>query len=158
MIGFIALYTLTNRNYRQLQRYRYSTHFSVHRYTLGFSVFTSRILATDLSQSHCHFKSHMKSSCHSLTHFLPFCSCQFRRLDSFQFLLDYLISKVLSSTPASTPPQATFSTPLQTLGTDHTENTVFYCRKMCLLIRCLAMGVLLSRARVLRECVYRHVA
>jgi hypothetical protein len=33
-------------------------------------------------QSQWHFKSHMKSSCHNLTHFLSlFCSCQFRRLD-----------------------------------------------------------------------------
>jgi hypothetical protein len=30
-------------------------------HALGFSVFNSRILATDLSQYHCHFKSHMKS-------------------------------------------------------------------------------------------------
>jgi hypothetical protein len=36
------------------------------------SVFTSRILTTDLSQSHCNFNSHMKSSCHSLIPFLPF--------------------------------------------------------------------------------------
>jgi hypothetical protein len=43
-----------------LQRYRYSTHFAVHRSTpLGFSVFTSRILATDLSRSHCNLKSHI---------------------------------------------------------------------------------------------------
>jgi hypothetical protein len=36
---------------------------------------------------HCHFKSHVKSSFHSLIPFLPlFCSCQFRRLDSIQFL------------------------------------------------------------------------
>jgi hypothetical protein len=41
-------------------------------HALGFSVFTSRILATDLYQSHCHFKSDMKSSCHSLIPFLPF--------------------------------------------------------------------------------------
>jgi hypothetical protein len=48
-------------------------------------VFTSRILAT--GQSQCNFKSHMKSSCHSLIPFLPlFCSCQFRRLDSIQYL------------------------------------------------------------------------
>jgi hypothetical protein len=38
---------------------------------LGFSVFTSRILATDL-KSHCHFKSHMKYSFHSPIHSLPF--------------------------------------------------------------------------------------
>jgi hypothetical protein len=30
-------------------------------HALGFSVFTSRILATDLSQSYCNFKSHMKT-------------------------------------------------------------------------------------------------
>jgi hypothetical protein len=40
------------------QRYCYSTPFLTHQ----DSVFTSRILATYLSQSHCHFKSHMKSS------------------------------------------------------------------------------------------------
>jgi hypothetical protein len=41
-------------------------------HALELSVFTSRILATDLSQSHCNFKSHMKSSCHSLIPFLTF--------------------------------------------------------------------------------------
>jgi hypothetical protein len=52
-------------------------------HALGFSVFTSRILATDLSQSHCHFKSQMKSCLRRLISFLSiFCYCQFRRLDS----------------------------------------------------------------------------
>jgi hypothetical protein len=41
-------------------------------HALRFSFFTGRILATDLSQSHCNFKSHMKISCHSLIFFLPF--------------------------------------------------------------------------------------
>jgi hypothetical protein len=57
---YLYLYIHTTRDYKQLQHYRYST----------FSVFTSRILATDLSQSHCHFKSHVESSCHSLIPFL----------------------------------------------------------------------------------------
>jgi hypothetical protein len=49
-------------------------------HALQFSVFTSRILATDLSQFHCNFKLNVKSSYHRLTPFLPlFCSCQFRR-------------------------------------------------------------------------------
>jgi hypothetical protein len=53
---------------------------------LGLSVFTSRILVTDLSQSHCHCKSHVKFPLHSLTPFLSlFCNCQFGRLDSIQF-------------------------------------------------------------------------
>jgi hypothetical protein len=76
-------------NYRQLQRCSWSTHFTVHRSThaLRFSVFTSPILATDLQQSHCHFKSHMKSSFHSQIPLLPvFCNFQFRRLDSIQLL------------------------------------------------------------------------
>jgi hypothetical protein len=41
-------------------------------HALGFSAFTSRILATDLQQSHRHFKSHMKSSLHRIIPFLPF--------------------------------------------------------------------------------------
>jgi hypothetical protein len=53
-------------------------------HALGFFIFTSRILTTDLSQSHCNFKSHMKSSFHRLTPFLPlFCNCQFRNSTQF---------------------------------------------------------------------------
>jgi hypothetical protein len=38
----------------------------------GIPVFTSHILATDLWPSHWNFKSHMKSTFHSLIPFLPF--------------------------------------------------------------------------------------
>jgi hypothetical protein len=55
-------------------------------HVLGFSVFISRILATDLSQSHCNFKSHMKSCFRNLIPFFPLFCCQFRRLGSIQFL------------------------------------------------------------------------
>jgi hypothetical protein len=41
-------------------------------HALGLSVFTSRTLATDLSQSRCHIYSHIKSSWHNLIPFLPF--------------------------------------------------------------------------------------
>jgi hypothetical protein len=78
----------TTRNYIQLQGYRYShtLQFTM-THALGFSVFTCRILAMDLEQSRCHFKSRPKSFLHSLIPLLPlFCSCQFRRLDSIQFL------------------------------------------------------------------------
>jgi hypothetical protein len=85
---YCTLYIHTTRDYRQ-----YSAIADLHTlqftatHALGFSVFTSRILATDLSLSHWHSKSHMKSSFPSLIHFLPlFCSCQFRRFDSIQFL------------------------------------------------------------------------
>jgi hypothetical protein len=64
----------------------------------GFSVFTSRIPATDLQQSHCHLKWHMKFSYHSLIPFLPlFCNSQLRRLDSVQFQ---------AHIPAGWPPEA----------------------------------------------------
>jgi hypothetical protein len=73
-----ASYSHRTRKYRQ-----YSAVADLHTlqfivtHALGFSVFTCRILATDLSQCHCHFKSHMKSSFHSLIpFFLLFCNCQ----------------------------------------------------------------------------------
>jgi hypothetical protein len=87
MIGFIALYTFTTRDYRQYSAFAivHTFHFTV-AHALRFSVFTSRILVTDLSQSHCHFKSDTGSSCHSLSPFLPLLySCQIRRLDWIQF-------------------------------------------------------------------------
>jgi hypothetical protein len=64
---------------------RIYTHYDVSPlHTLGFSVFTSRILATDLQQSHCHFKSRMKSFLHLL---IPFChySAVANSKDSTQF-------------------------------------------------------------------------
>jgi hypothetical protein len=70
---YCTLYIHTVRDYRQhiaiaiVHIFQFTvTH------ALGFSVFTSHILATDLSQSHCNFKSHMKSSLHCLIPFLTF--------------------------------------------------------------------------------------
>jgi hypothetical protein len=57
----------------QAKRYRYSTHFQFTvTHILVFSVFTSRILGTNLSQSHCNFKSHVEPSLHSLIPFFFF--------------------------------------------------------------------------------------
>jgi hypothetical protein len=66
-------YIHTVQDYRQYSTIAilYTLHFTV-AHKLRFSVFTSRILATDFSQSHSYFNSHMKSSWHSLIHFLPF--------------------------------------------------------------------------------------
>jgi hypothetical protein len=78
----------STRNYRQYSAIAilHTLQFTV-AHALEFSVFTSRILATDLQLSHSHFKSHMTTSLHRLIPSLPlFCSCQFRRLDSIQFL------------------------------------------------------------------------
>jgi hypothetical protein len=86
MIGFIGTYTFTQfstiGNYTAIA-IPHTLQFTV-LHALGFSVFTSRILATDFSQSHCNFKhhcnystcvvfdSHTKSSWNSLIPFLPF--------------------------------------------------------------------------------------
>jgi hypothetical protein len=71
-----------NSRLQAIQRFRYSTHFA-----LRFTVFTNRILATDLHLSHYHFKSLAKSSLHRLIPFLPlFCNWKFRRLDSLPLL------------------------------------------------------------------------
>jgi hypothetical protein len=67
-IGFIAPYTFTQFGTAGNTALSLSTF----THALGFSAFTSRILATDLSQSHCNFRSHMKSSWHSLIPVLPF--------------------------------------------------------------------------------------
>jgi hypothetical protein len=79
-----TLYIHTVRDYRQ-----YSVIVILHTlqftvtHSLRYSAFISRILATDLSQSHWHFKSLLKFSCHNITNFLLlFCDCKFRRLDS----------------------------------------------------------------------------
>jgi hypothetical protein len=81
---YCTLYIHTVLDYRQYSAIGilHTSQFAV-AHTLGFSVFTSHILAMDLSQSHCHFNSHTKSSWHSLIPFLPSSrSCKFRRLDS----------------------------------------------------------------------------
>jgi hypothetical protein len=57
-----------------IQRCHWFTHFIELTVThaLEFSVFTNRFVSKDLEYSHCHFKSHMKSSFHSPIRFLPF--------------------------------------------------------------------------------------
>jgi hypothetical protein len=84
MIGSIAPYTFITRDYRQYSAIAilHTFQFTV-THALEFSVFTSRVLATDLEQSHCHFKSHMKSSFHSLIASLPLiCSCRLNSIPS----------------------------------------------------------------------------
>jgi hypothetical protein len=66
-------YIHKSRNYRQYSTIAiwHTFQFTV-THALAFSVFTSRIMETDLQQPHSNFKSHMKSSLHRLT---PFLSC-----------------------------------------------------------------------------------
>jgi hypothetical protein len=135
MIEFIAPYTFTQfgttGSYSAIADLHTSQFTVTH--ALGFSVFTSRILTTDLSQSHCHFKLHMEPSCHSLIPFLPlFCNCQLRRLDKVP--LDYcsILRCTLLTVPSYT---SSARTPRKT-----PSSTV---KNACLQLRCLAIDVLL---------------
>jgi hypothetical protein len=74
-IGWLDLLTPSssislNYNHRAIADL-YTFQFTV-AHELGFTILTSRILATDLSQSHCHFNSHVKSTLHRRIPFLPF--------------------------------------------------------------------------------------
>jgi hypothetical protein len=158
MIGFIAPYTFTFfRDYRQLQRYRYSTHFQfIVAHALCFSLFASRILATDLSQSHCNFQWHVKSSRRSIILFLPFL-----QLPILKTRLDY--SRLLLYTPSALSVSTLYysvctTTVLQNISDNHFARTPrktpsSIVQNACLLVCYLATDVLLSRARVLRESV-----
>jgi hypothetical protein len=139
-------------------------------HALGFSVFSRRILATDLSQSHSHFKSHMHSSCNSLIPFLPFLLSHLRLPSTELFPVP---SRLLLST-AETPSR--LLCPL-TSRTDSTGNIVFYCQG-CVLTgpllingrlsivacacvagkylqsRCLAMGIHVKIYLYKSECMY----
>jgi hypothetical protein len=122
-----TLYIHTTRYYRQ-----YSAIFDLHTlqftvtHALGFSVFTNHILATDLSQSHCNFKSHVKSSLHRLIPFLLFLLNHLRlpspELDPIFFLPDCFTSLLLFCT--SQRPSLSLNSPI---GLDPTENAVFSC-------------------------------
>jgi hypothetical protein len=131
-------------------------------HALEFSAFTSHILATDLSQSHCNFKSHMKSSLH---HLIPFLA----------LILRFRIPKSrLNSIPSSYPGRPAFWNP--TLHTTrlfcfyyfyfihpffwlypyttarhgpHTKHSFSIVKEACLLGCCIAMGIYASQG-----CVY----
>jgi hypothetical protein len=132
-----------------IQRYHYSTYFQFTvPHALGFLVFSSRILAMDLSKSHCNFNSHMKSCCQSLIPFLPFLQLPIpkTRLD-YSRLLFYTPSRLLTVPSYNSSARIPRKTPSSIV------------KNACLLVRYLPMDVLLlSCALVLRECVYRPVA
>jgi hypothetical protein len=120
MIGVIdTLYTQlgTTGNYSAIADL-HTLQFTV-THALGFSAFTSRILVADLSQCHCHFKSHMKSSCQPNSFLAPIlqlpipktglnsvpllpgsCPCRLAsRSSTYHFRLDYSTS----ATPLTAP-------------------------------------------------------
>jgi hypothetical protein len=139
---YCTLYIQTIQDYMQYGAIAilHTIQFSV-THALGFSTFTGRILATDLSQSHCNFNSHVKSPWHGLNPILPLLQLPIRktaRLDSTTLLYSFA-SSMLFYNPSARTPRITPSS---------------IVKNACLLVRYLAMNVLLlSRALVLRECV-----
>jgi hypothetical protein len=148
---YFTLYIRTVRNYRQYSAIAilHTSQFTA-AHALGFSVFTSRILATDLSQSHCNFKSHVKSSRLRLIPFLRFLQLQIPRLLSTTVLYFSVLRLLLLLLSCRTL--------LLTTSHGHHGNTVCIIDEACLPCRCLATGVLLLHTRMLRKCVYRSVA
>jgi hypothetical protein len=111
-------------------------------HVLEFSVFTSRILATDLHQSHCHFKSHVNSSSHSLVPFLSYCATA----NSVQLQAPKLLSR-----RAGVSSLGSVLNSITTLySAEHfarnTQKTASVIKEACLLIRYLAVDVLLLHA------------
>jgi hypothetical protein len=94
---YFTLHIHTLRDYKQ-----YSATAILHTFQftvahiIGFSVFTSRILVTDLSQSHCSIKSHVNSSLQSPIPFLPSLLSHLRPISSN---LDPILFRILFCTP-----------------------------------------------------------
>jgi hypothetical protein len=151
MIGFIAPYTFTTlgtkSNYSAIA-IQHTLQFIV-THALGFSVFTSRILATDLSQSHCNFKSHMKSSCQSNSFLAN--SSQSPSTAIFRTRPNSNSSCVRSSlyslkadqqrTPLPLLLRRRVTAPLHSNGIYSIVACVFVAAGMCLPSRCLEMGI-----------------
>jgi hypothetical protein len=125
---YFVLYIHTVRDYRQYSAITilHTLQFTV-AHILGFSVFTSRILATDLSHSHCNFISHMKSSCHY--------SAGVNSEDSTTFdyseLLFYIPSRLLTVSSYNSSARTPRKTPSSVV------------KNACLLVRYVALDVLL---------------
>jgi hypothetical protein len=125
---------IDNSGVQVIQRYRLSTHFAVHRYTCtrvpqSWLVVSWQSITDSLSLQITYEVFFSQPN-----YFLPlFCSSQFRRLNSVPLLLSW---------QAGVPKlNSTLST-----CTAYAENTASIIKEVCLLIRCLAIGVLLLRA------------
>jgi hypothetical protein len=126
MIALTLYYIHKTRDYRQYSAitYLHSPQFTF-THALRFSVFTRSFLTKKLSQSHCHFKSHTQSSCHSLIPFLSFLLNHLRLPSPVLFLLLFCApSRLLTvpfynhsahttqKTPSSVVKEACFAAPL----------------------------------------------
>jgi hypothetical protein len=153
---YCASYIHTVRDYRQYSAIaiRHTFQFAV-AHALGFSVFTSLILATGLLHYHCHFNSHMRSFWHSLIHFLPLFSTHISflapKLISCQAgfsKLDFPLSTTIlfSPTPSRLLTVSFYNPSARTI-----LKTACIVYEACLPRRCLAIDVLLLHAYASRS-------
>jgi hypothetical protein len=117
-------------------------------HALGFSIFTSHLLAMDLSQCHCNFKSHMKSSLH--------------RLICLPFLLNHLGLPIPKTRPLfCTPCYSAYTPPvLPNISYNHSakaprKTPSSVVENVCLLIHYLAIDVLLFTFASAGTCLAR---
>jgi hypothetical protein len=142
MIGFIVPYAFRTQDYRQLQRYSYSTHFQFTvAHVLGFSVLTSHSWQR-IYHSLTVILTHVKFSWHGLILFLL-------------FLLNHLglpspeLGPILFRRLYCTPTTASFGTRLSyNYFTRTTRKTACIVDEACLPRPCLSIDVLLFRAFV----------
>jgi hypothetical protein len=153
-IGWLDLFTPYSRNsgLQAIQLYRcfHTLQFTV-THTLGFSVFTSRIMATDFNTVIISVSLYLQHTW-SLLVTAQFLSCHYSAAtnseDSTQF--NSSVPKLISRYSGVSKHNSSLyfmllNTCLWSLCTDHAENTT-YVKEACLLIRCLAVDVLLLRA------------
>jgi hypothetical protein len=147
MVGFIAFYSHSARDYRQYSAIAiiHTLQFTVP-HTLGSSVFRQGIY-NNLNISSNHTRSLL---CAAKSPFLPlFCNCQLQRLDSIQFLcpqtrrltLHFRLDYPLYSTTTVLYSVAS-SVSFYNASARTTQKTASSVGKACLLVRCQAMDVL----------------
>jgi hypothetical protein len=116
------------------------------------------MLATDFSQSHCNFKSQVKSSAHRTIPCLPFILNRLRPtspdLDPIPISsrLLHVRTTIVYSYHSSFGTRLSYNYSART--PKKTPSSIV--KYACLLARYLVMDVLLLLARVLWDCVYRH--
>jgi hypothetical protein len=147
---YCILYIYTVRGYRQYSAIAilHSLQFTV-THALGFSVFTSRILATYLSQSRRNFNSHVKSSWHGLIPFLPFLLSHLRlpspELDPILILAAwghrYIASRRTDRKHRFLCCKGMSTASFHSNGSYSIVACIFVVAGMCLPSRCLAMDI-----------------
>jgi hypothetical protein len=140
---YCTLYIHATRDYRQYSTiaYLHNFNFAVP-HAIGFSAFTSRILAMASSQSRCNFISQVESSCDSLIPYLPFLLSHLRLPSPELSPVPFLLLFRTACYSASTSPVLS-STFYNHFARTARKTSSSIMQNECLLVRHLAVDVLL---------------